>query len=81
MSMFNIGCPSSTDVTTIAKMLVEEMGLGNVQFRYAGGDRGWPGDIPQVRFDVEKMKRMGWEAKYTSDEAVRKAIREILGKE
>lgn len=81
VSVLNIGCFTSTDVTTIAKMVVEEMGLDNVRFKYTGGERGWRGDVPQLRFNVDKMKKMGWEAKYTSDEAARKAIREILGNE
>jgi UDP-glucose 4-epimerase len=80
VNVFNIGCPTATDVTTIAKMLVEEMGLNEVKFKYTGGDRGWPGDVPQVRFSVQKMNNLGWKARYTSDEAVRKAIRDILHK-
>jgi len=80
INVFNLGCPSATNVNTIARMLVKEMGLNDVKFRYTGGDRGWPGDIPQVRLNVQKMSNLGWNAQYTSDEAVTKAIRDILGK-
>ena len=79
VNVFNIGCSTSTNVTRIAEMVVEEMGLKKVKFKYTGGERGWPGDVPQLRFNVEKLSRLGWEAKYTSDEAVRKAIRDLLG--
>jgi UDP-glucose 4-epimerase len=78
VNIFNLGCSTTTDVTTIAKFVVKEMGLNNVQFKYTGGDRGWPGDVPQVRLDVTKINRFGWTAKYTSDEAVKKAIKDIL---
>jgi UDP-glucose 4-epimerase len=54
------------------------MGLKNVQFKYTGGDRGWPGDVPQVRLNVKKISKLGWKARYSSDGAVKKAIREIL---
>ena len=81
VNVFNLGCSTATDVTTIARMLVDEMGLKAVKFRYTGGDRGWPGDVPQVRFNVNKINSLGWKAKYTSDEAVRKAIKDILRKE
>jgi UDP-glucose 4-epimerase len=81
VNVFNLGCSTVTDVITIAKIVVEEMGLKDVKFKYTGGKRGWPGDVPQVRFNVNKINRLGWKAKYTSDEAVRKAIREILGKD
>ncbi len=79
VNVFNLGCSTATDVTTIARMLVDEMGLKAVKFRYTGGDRGWPGDVPQVRFNVDKINNLGWKAKYTSDEAVRMAISDILG--
>ncbi|MFC1864234.1 NAD-dependent epimerase/dehydratase family protein [Chloroflexota bacterium] len=79
VNVFNLGCTTATNVTTIAKMLVEQIGLNNVKFRYTGGDRGWPGDVPQVRFDTSRMEKLGWKPRYTSDEAVRKAISDILG--
>jgi len=80
VNVFNLGGTTTTDVTTIARTLVEEMGQRDVGFIYTGGDRGWPGDVPQVRFDTSKMEKLGWKAKYTSDDAVRQAIRDILGK-
>jgi len=78
VNIFNLGCSSSTRVSTIARMLVEEMGLQDIELKYTGGERGWPGDVPQVRFDTSKMERLGWKPRYSSDEAVRKAIRDIL---
>jgi UDP-glucose 4-epimerase len=80
LNVFNLGCPSTTRVSTIASMVIEEMGLKDVKFRYTGGERGWPGDVPQVRFDTSRMENLGWKPKYTSDEAVRKAMRDILDK-
>jgi len=59
-------------------LVVGAMGLGEVRFKYTGGERGWKGDVPQVRFDVSRMKTLGWEAKLTSDRAVERAIGEII---
>ncbi len=78
VNVFNLGCDSSTSVDTIAQILIEEMRLNRVKFKYTGGDRGWPGDVPQERFNVDKMNHLGWKVKHSSDEAVRKAIRCIL---
>jgi UDP-glucose 4-epimerase len=78
INVFNLGCSTTTDVATIAKLVVKSMRLNNVQFKYTGGDRGWPGDVPQVRLNVRKASKLGWTAKRKSDEAVRKAIRDIL---
>jgi len=80
INVFNLGCASTTTVNAIAQILVEEMGLKDVVFKYTGGDRGWPGDVPRFKCDVEKITKLGWKAKYTSDEAVRIAIKGILGK-
>jgi len=78
INLFNLGPDSNTTVTRIAEMVVEEMGLSNVEFKYTGGSRGWKGDVPRFQLDASKIKKLGWNEKYTSDEAVRKSIREIL---
>jgi UDP-glucose 4-epimerase len=78
VNLFNLGCDSNTTVTRIAEMVVEEMGLSDVKFKYTGGKRGWAGDVPRFQLSTDKMKKLGWNARYTSDEAVRKAIREVL---
>ena len=76
--IFNLGCESSTSITRVAQIVTEEMGLQDVKFKYTGGKRGWPGDVLIVRFNVDKMKRFGWTAKHTADEAVRVAARELI---
>lgn len=79
--VFNLGSESTVNVTTIAKIVVEEMGLKDVEFHYTGGKRGWPGDVPVVRFDLSKIKHLGWKEKYSSEDAVHIAARRLLGKE
>ena len=79
-AVYNLGCESFTSVTRIAEIVTEEMGLRNVKFRCTGGKRGWPGDVPVVHFDVGKIKKLGWKAKHTSNEAVRIATKRLLGK-
>ena len=78
--VFNLGTETYTTVNRIGEIVIEEMGLKNVKFTYTGGRRGWPGDAPVVHFSVNKMKRLGWQASYSSDEAVRIAARRLLGK-
>jgi UDP-glucose 4-epimerase len=78
LNLFNLGCNSNTTVTRIAEMVVEEMNLKDVKFNYTGGIRGWAGDVPRFQLDISKIKKLGWKESNTSDEAVRKAIREVL---
>ncbi|MDO9334322.1 MAG: NAD-dependent epimerase/dehydratase family protein [Dehalococcoidales bacterium] len=78
--VFNLGTETFTTVTRIGEIVTEEMGLKNVKFKYTGGRRGWPGDAPVIHFSVNKMKKLGWQASHSSDEAVRIAARRLLGK-
>jgi len=78
VNLFNLSCDTTTTVTRIAEMVVEEMGLSNVTFAYTGGDRGWKGDVPYFQLDAYKINKLGWNVTMTSDEAVRKAIRAVL---
>jgi UDP-glucose 4-epimerase len=79
--VYNLGSSSTTRVTDIARIVLEEMGLTGVKLRFSGGARGWPGDQPRVYMDVSKMSRMGWTTRYSSDEAVRIATRRYLGED
>ena len=76
--ILNLGCESFTSIKKVAEIVVEEMGLKNVKFEFTGGERGWKGDAPVVHFSIEKMRKLGWQPRYSSDEAVRIAARRIL---
>lgn len=78
LNVLNLGVESTTAVSEIAEKIVSEMGLRDCRIRYTGSERGWPGDVPQFRFDVKKMTKLGWKVKYSSGQAVAKAIRELL---
>jgi UDP-glucose 4-epimerase len=79
--VFNLGTETTIKVSDIARVVAEEMSLNGVKYRFTGGSRGWPGDVPVVIYDVSKMKNLGWSARYSSAQAVRIATRRLLGKE
>lgn len=78
INVFNLGVDSNTQVTRIAEIIVEEMGLENVEFKYTGGKRGWKGDVPFFQLGIDKVKKLGWEPELSSDDAVRKATQYLL---
>lgn len=80
VNIFNVGPDDSVTVNEIAQIVVEEMDLKKVKFRYTGGDRGWLGDVPRFLLDTKKIRKLGWKPNYTSNEAVRIATRNLLGK-
>lgn len=77
--VYNISVTSSgTTVTHIAEIVVEELGLKDVNFKYTGGDRGWRGDVPRFSYDISKVLATGWKPNYTSDEAVRQTVKDAI---
>lgn len=78
LNIYNLGCDDWLPVSRIAEMVVEAMGLGGVEFAYTGTEGGWPGDVPRFRLDVSALNRLGWKARYNSEEAVSVAIRAML---
>ncbi len=76
--IYNLGCADSLSVNSIARMVAEAMGLGDIRFEYTGGEGGWPGDVPRFVLDVTKINRLGWQARYTSRQAVACAIESVL---
>ncbi len=78
VSLYNLGVDGETSVTRIADILCEEMGLKAVQYHYTGGEGGWKGDVPRFQYCIDKIRSAGWKAEYTSDEAVRRTVQEVL---
>lgn len=80
LNYYNVGVEDQTTVTEIANIVCKEIGLNNVKFKYTGGNVGWKGDVPQFKYNLDKIHQLGWKAKYSSTDAVRIAIRRILDK-
>jgi len=78
VEIFNIGSDDWIDVKKIADIVVEEMGLENVKYRFTGGKRGWKGDVPKMLLSIEKIKSYGWKPKYSSEESVRLTARHLI---
>ena len=67
--VFNLGTPTISRVTDIARVVVDEMGLaGKTAIEIEGTARAWPGDQPRVHFSVNKMAALGWRSQLSSDE-------------
>jgi UDP-glucose 4-epimerase len=77
--LINLGNESRTTVMSIARIVIEELGLSDVEHSFTGTPVGWPGDQPVVLLDTAKLRALGWRARCTSDEAVRVATRRLLG--
>ncbi|MFB6195080.1 MAG: NAD-dependent epimerase/dehydratase family protein [Haloplanus sp.] len=77
LNTYNLGTRTTTSVNRIADIVSEEMGV-DPTYEYTGGDRGWTGDVPKMRLSIEKLAALGWEPPESSDEAVRRATRQLI---
>jgi UDP-glucose 4-epimerase len=77
---YNIGSDDSIDVATIAKIVIQEMGM-NSSITFTGGvdgGRGWIGDVKAMLLSTQKIKGLGWSPRLSSAESIRLTVREIL---
>jgi UDP-glucose 4-epimerase len=78
LNYFNIGTAGSvTSVTYIAQAVVSGL-APKARIRYTGGKKGWVGDVPQFNYSVEKLAKLGWSPRLTSDQAVDQAVHEMI---
>ena len=77
LNTYNLGSRTTTSVTRIADIVADELGL-DPEYEFTGGDRGWTGDVPKMRLSVEKLSAIGWEPPVSSDDAVRRATRDLV---
>jgi UDP-glucose 4-epimerase len=73
-AVFNAGTGEHVSVTEIAELVSARMGLTDVRYEYAGGARGWKGDVPVVRFRSSKLAALGWRPRHSSIEALLDSI-------
>lgn len=81
VEMYNIGSRDWMTVKDIADIVVEEMHLPDVEYRWTGGvkgGRGWVGDVKKMLLAVDKLEARGWSPELGSREAIRRAVQEIL---
>jgi UDP-glucose 4-epimerase len=72
--VFNISSEEWITVDEIARIVCDEMDFVNVKFEYTGENRGWLGDVPKFLLNIDKLKNLGWEPKFTIEESIRKTV-------
>jgi UDP-glucose 4-epimerase len=77
---YNVATGDYITVREIADIAVECVGLppGSVCFEFSGGSRGWKGDVPIVRINTDRIRRLGWTHTLSSGEALRAAMMALL---
>jgi UDP-glucose 4-epimerase len=81
VAILNIGSEDRVDVLTIANVVIEEMGLEDVEIKLTGGvdgGRGWKGDVKLMQLDMSKLRDLGWHPQWGSFDAVRLTAKSIV---
>ena len=82
--VYNVGSEDWITVDEVANIVIDVMGLTNVEKVYKPmlHGVGWPGDVKKIALSIDKVKDLGFRPKLSSTEAVRKTAlmlkREIL---
>ena len=72
--VFNVGSSEKNDVNRIAKLVSNNMKL-RPKLEYAGGSRGWTGDVPLMMLDTKKIESFGWSQKVSLTEGIKKYVK------
>lgn len=77
VNLFNLASTGTCSVSDIADEVISGLGL-KAKKQFTGGSRGWPGDVAQVHLDGSKLKKQGFSPRWDSQQAVRRAVKDIL---
>jgi UDP-glucose 4-epimerase len=77
---YNVATGDYITVREIAALACECLGLdpSRVEFDYAGGSRGWKGDVAVVRLNTDRIRSLGWNCLRSSKAALREAMLALL---
>jgi UDP-glucose 4-epimerase len=77
-NVFNLGNQDSIQVSRIADIVIEEMGLSNIEVCYSRERRGWKGDVTTMNLATDKLRQLGWKATHNSEETIRLALKDMI---
>lgn len=81
VGVYNLGHDDFMIVTELAKIVCEEMGLSDVEFKFTGGERGWVGDSPVVHLDTANLKQLGWKPAVSIEQSIRDTVKYLIDNE
>ncbi len=81
VNIFNLGNREWINVTDLADLVCETLGMHDVHYTFAGGIRGWKGDTPFVHLDIGKISALGWEPQFTVANTIKDTVKYLADNE
>ncbi len=81
VNTFNVSSGDYISVRAIAKIVANEMGLSDLSIKYGDLPYGWKGDVPIVRLNDDKLRKLGWSPSMNSEQAIQMSCRQMLRKQ
>jgi UDP-glucose 4-epimerase len=75
--IYNLAPPDATSVTRIAELCVAASPNKSARIEYGTSAQGWPGDVPKSLVKPDKLAKLGFRVRHTSDDAVKLAVAEV----
>jgi UDP-glucose 4-epimerase len=80
---YNVATGDYITVREIAELAVEVVGLapgapGATKLAFGTSNRGWKGDVPVIRLDIQRIGGLGWRCERTTREALRASMAAML---
>jgi UDP-glucose 4-epimerase len=73
--IFNLSTIDFISVNKILKLTLKEFNLKNIKCVYTGGNKGWKGDVPIVRINDKKFRKLGWSNKLNCKQSIVETIK------
>jgi UDP-glucose 4-epimerase len=78
VNIYNVDVEGTSSVREIADMVCKKLKLEGVRYCFSGGDRGWKGDVPTFQYDLTKIHKRGWKARYNSNQTVQATLDAVM---
>lgn len=73
--VYNIGNNDFLSATEIANIIINEMNITPYpKVCYDNKPEGWPGDLTKAKYNISKIKALGWQPKISIENAVKKTL-------
>ena len=76
-AIYNLAPPDTTSVKRIAELCVAASPNPQARIEFGVTSQGWPGDVPTSVIVPDKLAKLGFRVRNTSDAAVAIAVREV----